>query len=110
MARAHAPTGNEKTVRVIVFREGDQYVAQCLEYDIATQARSLEGLIDRLELTLDAEFAHCHETGQEPHEVIAPAPNYYHDLWESRYASLERIKLPKPDGMPQFVVALAKAA
>ena len=110
MAKAQAPNGKEKTIRVIVFREGDQYVAQCLEYDIATQARDLESLIDRLELTLDAEFAHCDEAGHEPHAAIAPAPNYYHDLWESRYASLERIKVPKPDGAPQFEVALAKAA
>lgn len=110
MVKAHAPSGKENTVRVIVFCEADQYVAQCLEYDIATQAKSIEAVIDRMELTLDAEFAHCAEADVEAHTAIAPAPNYYHELWESRYASLERIKLPKPDGAPQVQVALAKVA
>jgi hypothetical protein len=110
MTVATAPDGNEKTIRVIVFREGDLYVAQCLEYDIATQAKSIESLIDRLELTLDAEFSLCEEQGKQPHKAIPPAPNYYHGLWETRFALLDRIAMPKPDGSRQFEVALAKAA
>jgi hypothetical protein len=110
MTVASAPDGNEKTIRVIVFREGDLYVAQCLEYDIATQSKSLESLIDRLELTLDAEFSLCDEVGVQAHKAIPPAPNYYHGLWDTRFALLARIDIPKPDGSQLFEVALAKAA
>ena len=89
MANAKAPNGTENHIRVIVFREGDVYVAQCLEYDIAAQAATIEGVIDRLELTLDAEFAYCEESSKKPHESISPAPNYYHNLWEARFAKLK---------------------
>lgn len=110
MAVATAPNGTEKTIRVIVFRETHHYVAQCLDYDIATQAKSLESLVERLELTLDAEFAICEEEGVQPNKAISPAPNYYHDLWDSRFALLDRIDVPKPDGSRLFEMALAKAA
>jgi hypothetical protein len=111
MAIATAPNGNEKSIRVIVFRETDHYVAQCLDYDIATQAKTLEGLVDRLELTLDAEFAICEEDGMQPNKAIPAAPNYYHELWDSRFMTLDRINLPKPDGGARhFEMALAKAA
>lgn len=110
MANAKAPNGDEKSIRVIVFRENEMYIAQCIDYDIATQAKNIDELIDRLELTVEAEFAYCEELGQEPHKVIVPAPNYYHELWEKRHVSIQLIQLPKPDGSPLFEMALAKAA
>lgn len=44
MSRATAPSGNETHIRAIVFKEGDFYVAQCLEYDISAQSETIEGL------------------------------------------------------------------
>jgi hypothetical protein len=110
MASVKGPDGKETHLRAIIFREGDVYVAQCLEYDIATQAPDIDSVIDRLELTIEAEFAHCGHNGTEPHKAITPAPNYYHDLWESRTVALTRANISIPEGAPQIDYALAKAA
>jgi hypothetical protein len=37
MTAATASNGELEHIRVIVYRDGDVYVAQCLEHDIATQ-------------------------------------------------------------------------
>jgi hypothetical protein len=108
MAAATAPTGNEAEIRAIVFKEGDMYVGQCLEYDIAAQAPDLEALLDRLELTVEAEFATCAETGTTPHDCISPAPVYYHSLWEKRSVLLKQMHVSAPGRTLSF--ALAKAA
>ena len=110
MASAKTPNGTEKNLRVIVFREGDVYVAQCIEYDIAAQGATIESVIDRLELTIDAEFAFCGEDGKEPRESISPAPVYYHKLWEDRMFNINRAVVATPGIAPAVEYALAKAA
>jgi hypothetical protein len=77
---AKSAADGQQTVRVVVFREADVYVAQCIEYDIATQAKDLSTLIERLDLTIDAECAMSRERGEAPFANIPPAPNYFHDL------------------------------
>ena len=39
MNRATAPNGSETHIRAIVFKEGDFFVAQCLEYDISKRGK-----------------------------------------------------------------------
>lgn len=39
-----------RTVRAVAFQSGDWWVAQCLEYAIATQARKLEDLPYEIEI------------------------------------------------------------
>lgn len=94
MSAVTTPNGNEPTIRAIVFKEGDFYVAQCLEYDIAAQGNDLEAVLDRLELTVEAEFASCELLDKEPKECICTAPNYYHQLWETRSLELTRAAPP----------------
>lgn len=36
------------SIQTVVFREEERWVAQCLEYDCATQTDSLDGLYDKL--------------------------------------------------------------
>jgi hypothetical protein len=93
MTRATAPNGDEPHIRAIVFKESDFYVAQCLEYDVSAQSVTIEGLIDRLELTLEAEFEACEAAGKAPKDCIGPAQNYYHELWERRSLNVERVKV-----------------
>ena len=107
MALVTAPTGDETRIRAIVFKEGDSYVAQCLEYDIAAQAPTLAMLLDRLDLTIETEFEACAVAGKQPHCCISPAPNYYHGLWDTRSINLDRVNLSVPDGAPSLEVALA---
>ena len=108
MANAVAPNGHERHIRAIVFKEGDKLVAQCLEYDIATQADDMGVLFDRLHLTIEAEFAACEAEGQEPKACITPAPNYYFEMWEKRSAALTPVLVDCPKD--QFELQYAMAA
>lgn len=109
MATATGPNGTETHIRTVVYREGDVYVAQCLEYDISTQASDLDTLLERIDLAIDAECAMCADMGLPPLEGIAPAPNYFHDLWDKRSVSLTKITTPVHQHLT-VEIALAKAA
>lgn len=109
MTKASAPDGSECEIRAVVFKEGDFYVAQCIEYDIATQALELDQVLSRLELTLEAEFEACVQSGKEPKDCISPAPNYYHGLWEKSCFAIQRIGVETP-AFPNLHIAIAKAA
>lgn len=87
MAHAAATNGTEDRIRAIVFNEGTLWVAQCIEYDIAVQANDVPSVLDKLQLTIDAEHATCADEGKRMCDCIAPAPNYYHDLWEQKSSS-----------------------
>jgi hypothetical protein len=109
MSKCCGANGDETHIRAIVFQEGDMYVAQCLEYDIATQAKDLDALIDRLDLTIEAVCEECSLRSKEPHELIGPAPNYYHSLWEKRSLALGRVNVPTQASV-SVEVGFAKAA
>src|SRR5574343_1253049 len=70
------------TIRVVVFREEELWVAHCVEYDIATQARSMPELRSRLEATLSAELAHSVKQGAEAFAGIPAAPAYIEEMWQ----------------------------
>jgi hypothetical protein len=102
--------GNLEHLRVVVFREGNVYSAQCLEIDIAAQANDIPELLERLDLTIDAEYAFSKELGKKPFEGIAPASTYFHVLWEKRSVSLQHLKSPIAQHFQNVEVALAEAA
>ncbi len=107
---AKGPTPDLKDIRAVVFKEGDLYVAQCLEYDIATQAPDLDTLLDRLDLTLEAECAITMERTGKPFDGIAPAPVLFHQLWEKGSHSIGRVNVPADRAIPTVQAVLAKAA
>jgi hypothetical protein len=76
--------GIAQTIRVIVFRQGQQLFAQCLEHDIAVQADDIEVLRRRIELALEAESS---ERGGDL-SSIGPAPDYYFRMWREAKADL----------------------
>jgi hypothetical protein len=39
-------------IRAVLFRDGDLWVGQCIEYDIGAQAKTLTELHKKLELTV----------------------------------------------------------
>lgn len=63
-------------LRVVVLREGEWFVAQALEQDVASQAKSLVGVIEDVALMFAARDQH--PTAVEP----PPAPQDYVTLWE----------------------------
>ncbi len=109
MAPATAGNGALENLRVIVYPEGELFIAQCLEMDIATQARDIPTLLERLDLTIDAECSMSREMNEEPWNRIAPAPNYFHDLWEKRSVTLTHLHVPVHQHL-KVEIALAQAA
>jgi hypothetical protein len=90
---ATSHNGDIEHLRVVIYRDGDVYMAQGLEVDIATQAKDIPSLLTRLDLTIEAECAMSKERGNAPFAGVGPAPNYFHGLWDKRVASLTQLKV-----------------
>ncbi len=73
-------------LRVVVFREGDWWLAQCLERDIGVQGGHLADLLLRLTLALEEESAMPDFT------ALPAAPEYFQDLWPARAVTLEPVE------------------
>ncbi len=61
-------------LRVLVRREGEWWVAVCLEHFFATQARSLEDVKESFRQAYLAAILHSHQAGQTPFENLETAP------------------------------------
>ena len=71
----------ETRLRVIVFREADNWVAHCLEYAISAQARDLDEVKARFEIALHADLAESMRRYGKPFAGIPQSPPYLHELW-----------------------------
>ena len=79
-----------KIVRVLVSKQGDFWIAQCLEYDIGAQARGIRDLLDNFELAFKAELAESFKQTGKPFGDVPPAPRKFHDIWDDDKAKLEK--------------------
>ena len=77
---------SEKAFRFLVIREGEDLIAQCLEYDICTFAKDLKTLRLRIEAQMDLEFA---ERGADL-QGLDQAPPEFHQMWEEAESLGER--------------------
>lgn len=71
-------------IRVVVFRDGDMWAGQCLEYDIGAQADSLEKLDRYLEIAIAATRRESRERNGKAFAGVPPAPEYFRKLWDRR--------------------------
>jgi hypothetical protein len=62
-------------IRVIAFKEGDFWVAQCLEHDICAQAPDLDALRSRMEIAIASEA---------PLHNLPKAPEHFFKMWERK--------------------------
>lgn len=65
----------DEVIRIVVIKEGDMFVAQCLEHDICTQASDVDTLKDRMDCLIQVEL----ESGQD----IDAAPERFHKMWDT---------------------------
>jgi hypothetical protein len=72
------------TIRVVVYRDGEHWIAQGLEFDISVQANDLETLRSRMSVAIDAEAQAGIEFNGEPFKGIGPAPRHFHDMWDRK--------------------------
>lgn len=63
-----------KSLRIIVTECEGMLVAQCLEYDICTQAPDMESLQERMNLLIEVEL--------DSAQAIDAAPERFHNLWD----------------------------
>jgi hypothetical protein len=71
-------------VHVLILRQGDHWIAQCLEYDIGAQAINLDQLRTVLVETIDAEHEESLRRHKKSFAGIDPAPKYFHERWNQR--------------------------
>ena len=73
------------TLGVVVLRDDDLWVAQCLEHDIGAQAADVDTLMTRLEVVLKAEMKESMAAHGKPFAGIGPAPRtVYSNVGTSR--------------------------
>jgi hypothetical protein len=96
-------------IRAVAFEHGDHWVAQCLEYDIATQARTLDDLLYELERIIAAHI--LGSRGRTPFANLPRAPSVFWQMYEKAVTKVAPVKpftLVPADRRP--LVEIRKAA
>jgi hypothetical protein len=71
-------------LRIIVFRKGDQWVAQCLEHDVCVVTKDFHSLQAHMEATLRTEqYAHRPD-GKHGLEGLSASPQFFFQMWNAR--------------------------
>jgi hypothetical protein len=91
-------------MRVLLMPEGDFWVAQALEHDIAAQGRSEDGARQAFLKTLSAQAQLDIENGREPLQDIPPAPDWYFEAYQEARESDSFLKEPS---LPEAYIAQA---
>jgi hypothetical protein len=99
-----------RPIRVLLAREGDQWVAQCLEYDIGAQARNLDELRERLMVALVLERQESLRRHGRAFAGIDPAPQFYHDLWDKRAGEFTPARSTVLENEPNIDIEFGVAA
>jgi hypothetical protein len=111
-------TPRKYAIRAVVFQEGDWLCAQCLEYDLVAQARSLRQLSRALQRLIVGHVAVRLRHKQPPFRDLPRAPEKYWTMFRQ-----SRLTLPAPMfrldtlksrgivvGPPQLRIAVPSAA
>jgi predicted RNase H-like HicB family nuclease len=96
-------------IRAVVFKEGGWWCAQCLEHDIATQAKTIDDLKAEIERVLTIHVELALERGQEPFSILPPAPDRYFQMYDA-FEQAGRAEDAKPikfgaDAVQQCILA-----
>jgi hypothetical protein len=77
-------------ISAILFEEEGQWCAQCLEYDIAVQAKTLTDVQIELYRALFSQVVASIELGREPFAGLGAAPPRYWDMFENAKTTVKR--------------------
>ena len=97
---------NIGTISVVMFQEGEWWTAQCLEYDIAAQAKTVPDLYYELDRVLVGHLVANTELGREPFADIRPAPEEYWHMFTEAKLRLQGDRLPfrMPPTVPAYMI------
>lgn len=87
-----------KNIRVVVFKDGDAWVAHCVEFDIAAQASDLASLKRRLQATIELDLKVSMDRSGVPFGGIGRAPQYIEEMWDSMPMAFKESAKAKTDG------------
>ena len=87
---AKVRTARKYAIRAVVFQEGDWLCAQCLEYDLVAQAKSLPRLYEALRRLIIGHIAVRARHRQQPFLGLPRAPQV---LLSRRFPDLRRCDL-----------------
>ena len=79
----------EYEVDVVLYPEGDHWVAQGLQYDITAQAKEQADLPGKFMLAFASEVVVAMELGEEPLVSIPQAPQKFFQMFERATATLQ---------------------
>jgi hypothetical protein len=109
MARESSPPSRPYKIHAVAFTEGPWCVAQCLEYDIATQARSMSALYHEIERIIAAHILLAQQQGREPFANIPRAPKRFWRMYKDANLSLEPVRPIEFVSQPPVEVELRAA-
>jgi hypothetical protein len=72
----------ENTIRVVLYPQGNTWIAQALEYDLAACAASIRESMKRMVATIADAHAFTVQKFGRPFEGIEPAPARFFDMFE----------------------------
>jgi hypothetical protein len=72
----------EPRIRAVVFREGDWWIVQLLEYDLATQVRRLEDVPSEFRRLIVGQMEANAVLGVEPFHGFSRAPKRFWEMYE----------------------------
>jgi hypothetical protein len=102
IGRAHSqrtmtPMPDKFEIRVVAFEPvPGHWVAQCLEYDIGCEAKSIEDLMRRFHIAFVSEIALSLEHGSAPLQNVPKAPEKFWAMFHTGWAELR----PRMDPIP----------
>jgi len=87
-------------LNVLIVRRNDAWVAQCLQYDIAAQAKTIPEVKYEFMRMINVQTIAALENHLDPLNGLPPAPDFY---WEQYKKVSDETFEPKP--LPRFMVA-----
>ena len=103
----HAKIGHMKQIqiRAVIFQETPFWCAQCVDHDVAVQAKTVDELIIALGDTLVAYVELALQEGREPFADLPKAPAKYLEMFKRahEYAALTRPKVIEIEDAPTVV-------
>lgn len=97
-------------ISVLLLQEENYWVAQCLEYDIAAQGKSISEAKKSFEKTIIGQIVLDLKDNLKPLNSIKKAPQMYFDMFKKAERLKEQTKFAMPKSIsPQFIIdAIAK--
>ena len=99
----------EPRIRAVVFREGDWWIIQILEYDLVTQVRCLEDVPGEFRRLLIGQMAANAASGVEPFHGFSEAPRRFWKMYEHAQALVTPTPLEEVESetLPPYEARLA---